>query len=212
MRNLQVGEALSAAAQFSKGGHELSTFEFVTVLIAIVIGLGITRILSGFSALLEHRLEIKPDWLTIIWAVNVLGYQLIYWWIVVNNWRFLSEWSFSRFGLLFLYSVLLFFCASLILPSQLESGMDMKARFETIRKPFYILWLLVICSDLADSFLKGSDYVLAELGWAYAGLMSYALLLPVLGLFISDRRFHFAAAISFFIVYASWTLSSFATI
>ena len=31
--------------------------------------------------------------------------------------------------------------------------------------------------------------------------MSYALLLPVLGLFISDRRFHFAAAISFFIIY-----------
>jgi len=190
----------------------LSTFEFVTVLMSIVVGLGIARILSGFSSLLEHRRDINVDWLTIIWAVNVLGYHLLYWWIVVNNWRFLSEWTFSRFGSLFLYGVLIFFCASLILPRQLTAGMDLKARFETIRKPFFTLWFLVMCSELLDSLQKGIDYVLHELGPAYLGLMSYSLLLPLAGIMISKRRFQFFAAISFFVIYASWTLGSFATI
>ena len=179
---------------------------------SIVVGLGIARILSGFSSLLEFRREIEADWVTIIWAVNVLGYHLLFWWIVVNNWRFLSEWSFSQFGSLFLYGVLIFFCASLILPQQLTIGMDLKSRFESIRRPFFVLWLLVMCSELLDSFLKGTNYVLSELGLPYLGLMAFSLLLPMIGIVVSDRRFHISAAISFFVVYAAWTLSSFATI
>ena len=112
---------------------------------SIVVGLGIARILSGFSSLLEYRREIELDWITILWAVNVLGYHLLFWWIVVNNWRFLSEWSFLQFGSLFLYGALIFFCASLILPRQITIGMDLKARFESIRKPFYVLLLLGAC-------------------------------------------------------------------
>ena len=179
---------------------------------SIVVGLGIARILSGFSLLLESRHDVEIDWVSILWAFNVLGYHLLFWWIVVNNWRFLSEWSFAQFGPLFLYGVLIFFCASLILPNRVRKDTDLKARFESIRKPFYILWLLVICSEFMDSALKGMDYVLDNLGLPYLALLTTSSLLSVGGFLIADRRYHLAAAIVFFVIYAAWLVSSFSTI
>jgi len=179
---------------------------------SIVVGLGIARILSGFSSMLEFRRQIQLDWPTVVWSVNVLGYHLLFWWIVVNNWRFLPEWTFPQFASLFLYGVFLFFCASLILPPQFTAGMDLRVRFESIRRPFYVLWLLVMCSELLDSFSKGTGYVLTELGPPYLGVMSFSLTLSVAGIIVADRRFHVAAAIAFFVVYAAWVLGRFATI
>jgi len=179
---------------------------------SIVVGLGIARILSGFSSLLEFRHEIEVDWVTIIWAVNVLGYHLLFWWIVVNNWRLLPVWKFSHFGSLFLYGVFIFFCASLILPRQFAKGMDLKARFESIRKPFFVLWLLVMCLELLDSLQKGSDYVVSELGFPYLSLWTFSVSISLAGVFISNRRYHFIAAICFFTAYSIWTIASFSTI
>lgn len=179
---------------------------------SIVVGLGIARILSGFSLLLEARHDIEHDWVSVVWAINVLGYHLLFWWIVVNNWRLLSEWSFAQFGSLFLYGVLIFFCASLILPRSVPSGVDLKARFESIRKPFFSLWLLVMCTELLDSFMKGYEYVLNDLGTPYLALWSMTVLLSVGGIVVADRRYHFAAATVFFLIYTVWLLRSFATI
>jgi len=179
---------------------------------SIVVGLGIARILSGFSSLIEARHEVESDWVTNLWALNVLGYHLLFWWIVVNNWRFLSEWSFSQFSALFLYGVLIFFCASLILPRQAPTGIDLRARFESIRRPFFVLWLLVMCSELLDSLLKGTDYLWNNLGAPYIALWTVSVLLSIGGFVIANRRYHLTAAIIFFVIYAAWTIGSFSTI
>ncbi len=50
----------------------MSDFEFVSVVLAIVIGLGITRILSGLASVLEHRSSLQSDWIIQTWAVMVL--------------------------------------------------------------------------------------------------------------------------------------------
>jgi hypothetical protein len=190
----------------------VSTFEFVTVLMSIVVGLGITRVLSGLSSLVEHRANVRLDAVTLAWAVNVLGFHLIYWWIVVNNWRTLEQWSFARFAPLFLYGVLLYFCAALVLPDTVTPGTDLRARFESIRRPFFVFWFLVMCSELADSLFKGTDYVWRELGPGYLCVMAASFSLIGGALRTSDRRYHLMAALAFFAIYAIWTTIAFATI
>ena len=187
----------------------MSTFEFVTVLMSIVVGLGVTRILSGLADLVEHRASIALDWVTLIWAVNVLLYDLVYWWVVVNHWRFLTTWSIARFAPLFLYGVLLYFCAALILPSHMAEGLELKARFESIRRPFFLLWLLVLCSDLLDSLMKGTEYVLTELGAPYLAIVALSAVGGVAGMRISDRRFHIALAVVFLVTVTVWSIARF---
>ena len=190
----------------------MSTFEFVSVLMSIVVGLGITRLLSSASNLVEHRASIRLDFTTLVWATNILLYLVIYWWVVVGNWRGRTNWSFPSFVALFLYGVFLYFCASLILPERAEPGLDLTSRFESIRRPFFALWLLVVSAEVTDSFLKGVTYVLTELGPAWFGIVGGSALLGITALRVRDRRFHRIVAILVFVAYASWTLSMFRSI
>ena len=190
----------------------MTTFEFVSVLMSIVVGLGITRILSGLAWLVEHRVKVKLDGITLVWAINVLGFHLIYWWVVVNNWRPREDWTFLGFAALFLYGVALFFCAALILPRPTSGNLDLKTRFESIRAPFFLLWLLVLLCEGLDSLLKGIDYVLADLGTPYLVLMISFVLLTVAATRITSRRFHWAFAFVVFAANTAWLLFRFSEI
>lgn len=190
----------------------MSAFEFVSVLMSIVVGLGITRLLSSASNLVEHRASIRFDSVTLVWAANILLYLVIYWWVVVGNWRGRTTWSFPSFVSLFLYGVFLYFCAALILPENAEPGLDLTARFDSIRRPFFTMWLLVVCAEVTDSFIKGVEYVLTELGPAWFGIVGGSALLGIVALRVEDRRFHRGLAVVVFITYAAWTLSMFRSI
>lgn len=190
----------------------MSDFEFVSVLMSIVVGLGITRILSDLASLAEHRANVRLDGLTLVWAMNVLGYLLIYWWVVVNNWRTQATWSFFGFSTLFFYGVVLYFCAALILPRADREPLDLRERFETIRLPFFLLWLTVGFFEVLDSFSKGSAYVLAELGLPYLITMGVTMVLTVGAIWTRDRRFHWAFAIVTLIGNLSWVMYRFSEI
>ena len=83
----------------------MSDFEFISVVLAIVIGLGITRILSGLASVLEHRATLRPDWISLTWAVAVLLWQIVYWLGTVNSYREEAVFTVASFGLLLLAAV-----------------------------------------------------------------------------------------------------------
>ena len=93
-----------------------------------------------------------------------------------------------------------------------EAGLDLTARFESIRRPFFIMWLLVVGAEVVDSFLKGTDYVVSELGPGWFAIMGVVSVGAVVALRVSDRRFHKGFAVVVFLVYATWTLSMFRSI
>lgn len=190
----------------------MSTFEFVSVLMSIVVGLGITRILSDLASLAEHRANVKMDGLTLLWAWNTLVYHLIYWFVVVNNWRIRETWSFLGFGALFLYGVALYFCAALILPRATSEPLDLKDRFEKIRAPFFLLWFLVVLSECLDSLFKGVDYLMRELGAPYLFIMAFSGVLVIAAIRIRSRRFHWAFGIAMLLAHLGWVFFRFSEI
>lgn len=190
----------------------MSTFEFVSVLMSIVVGLGITRILSDLASLAEHRAHVKLDGLTLLWAWNTLAYHLIYWFVVVNNWRVRETWSFLGFAALFLYGVALFFCAALILPRATSEPLDLKERFESIRPPFFLLWFVVVVAEFLDSLFKGVDYLLGELGIPYILMMVFSGVFMIAAMRIRSRRFHWGFGIAVLMVNLGWVLFRFSEI
>jgi len=179
---------------------------------SIVVGLGITRLLSSASSLIEHRASIRFDFVSVAWSVNVLQYLVIYWWVVVGNWRSYTTFSLPGFMALFAYGVLLYFCAALVLPPRAEAGLDLPARFESVRRPFFLVWLLVIGAEVLDSFLKGAAYVTSELGPVWFVINGGVAAGAVVAMRTPDRRFHTAFAVAVFLTYATWTLSMFRSI
>lgn len=140
----------------------MSDFEFVSVILAIVIGLGVTRILSGLASVLEHRKNLRSDWIVLSWAVGVLLWQILFWLGTVNSARARPSFTVADFGMLLLAAVALFFAASLVLPGQINSGTDLRQHYRNVRKPFFLVILALPLLELSDSAINGFQHPLSR--------------------------------------------------
>ena len=133
----------------------MSDFEFVSVVLAIVIGLGITRILSGLASALEHRATLRSDRIVFTWAVLVLLWQILFWLGTVNSARAHSQFTVANFGMLLLAAIALFFAATLVLPGRIGPGTDLRQHYGTVRKPFFLVIMALPILEIGDSAVNG---------------------------------------------------------
>lgn len=93
----------------------MSLFEFIMVLLSIVVGLGMARILSGFSqALLARRVGVDA-WLPLLLAALVFVTLVQVWWEawILNE---LASWTFWQLLLCMANPVLLYVLSHLLFP------------------------------------------------------------------------------------------------
>ena len=177
----------------------MSTFEFVVILLSIVVGLGITGLLSALVSLVEHRHKVRFDALTLVWVANAMLFHIFFWWVAVGNARAFEQWSLAAFLVLFAYAMVLFFSAALILPSNAAAGCDLRDRYDSIRRPFFALMTAAPAIDITDSLLKGGiDRILNVLGPTYIVAMMGLALFGIAAMRTADRRLHWIGAIGGF--------------
>jgi hypothetical protein len=140
----------------------MSDFEFVSVVLAIVIGLGMTRILSGLGSALEHRSTLRSDWIVLTWAVMVLLWQILFWLGTVNSARGRPVFTVANFGMLLLAAVALFFASTLVLPSQIGPATDLREHYRNVKKPFFLVVLALPLLELCDSAVNRFQHPLSR--------------------------------------------------
>lgn len=107
----------------------MTPFEYLAVLISIVLGIGITELLSGVQRLVQHRDRVRFHWLPLAWA-GIIFIALVQWWWAAFGLRDRMEWNFFSFLLVLLVPVLLYLAAALVLPSEKGSGqIDLRAHY-----------------------------------------------------------------------------------
>jgi hypothetical protein len=139
----------------------MSPFEYVIVLVAIIIGLGITVILTGIAQLIREEPRIKLFGPYLIWVGLVFVMHIHEWWITYQL-KSTVAWKLPTFLFIILYPILLFILANLLFPDSWEkNNRDMKQFYFAIyRKFFGCAILLVVLSVLQNVFL--SDLPLSE--------------------------------------------------
>jgi len=58
----------------------MSLFEFLMVLVSIIIGLGLAEILTGIAKMIRARASIQPYWVHAVAVVVLFGALLQQWW------------------------------------------------------------------------------------------------------------------------------------
>ena len=91
----------------------MSAFEYLSVLISIILALGMTRVLAGVGEMLQARSHRHIYWVHAIWIVNLFLYMVIAWWIFYR-WRNQQPWTFFLF-LFVLISPTILYLASIVL-------------------------------------------------------------------------------------------------
>lgn len=139
----------------------MSPFEYVIVLVSIIIGLGITLVLTGIAQLIREEKPVKLFLPYLIWILLVFVLHIHEWWITYQL-KSMLAWKLPTFLFIILYPILLYILANLLFPDSWQShNRDMKQfYFTAYRKLVGCAILLVILSVLQNVIL--TDLSLAD--------------------------------------------------
>jgi hypothetical protein len=166
----------------------LSVFEYLGVLLSVIMGLGVTHLLAGISKTIHHRKTLRLFWVHTLWTFNILIQIVIIWWGMFW-WSGQAEWSFFSFLLLLLYAVVLFLAASLMYPWELPDDFDFEVHFFETRPWFFSVLIIAWCIDIPETVLK-SDGGLRGLPEAYVFLVATQLVMNLLGAIWPNATYH----------------------
>jgi hypothetical protein len=177
----------------------MGAFEYLSVLISIILALGMTRVLAGVGEMLQARSLRRLYWVHIIWIINLFLYLVVAWWIFYR-WRNQQPWTFLLFVFVLISPTILYLASILLFPRESDADVfiDYKTHFYANHRAFFILFGLFTPVDIVDSLLKGVPHFLA-LGPAYfvSGILYFTGLLTAA--ITRNERFHEFYAIFFLV-------------
>ncbi len=94
----------------------MTPFEYVIVLISIILGLGITTILTGVAEMIKHTKlkHLYPPY--VIWILLVFVIHIQEWWVSYEL-KSVQVWTLHMFLFVLLYPIILYVLAHLLFPS-----------------------------------------------------------------------------------------------
>lgn len=163
----------------------MDSFKWITVTISIVLGVGITGMLSGAVALFRARGTVRFDWIPLVWAGCIFLWQLQYWWAVIELSGIVRTWTILEFSVLLLLVILLYVSSALVLPPQpVSNGSDLAAAFEHDGR-----WALIFLSAYFGVALVANVYLWQTTSLNYTQALDFALIVvPILYLRTQERR------------------------
>lgn len=129
----------------------MSPFEFVVVLISIIIGLGITTILTGVAEII--RSGIRPCLPYAIWIVLSFTMHIHEWWQSYQL-RSIEVWTLPLFLLLLIYPIVLYILAHVLFPSEKGRFDSNRYYLEQYPRFFTITIVMVVISMFQNIFIS----------------------------------------------------------
>ncbi len=132
----------------------MSPFDYLTVLVSIVIGLAIANVLTRLSVVITARERVDFYWPPVAWAIWLFFVSAQHWWAQWSV-RHTREWNFGTFCLELLVPVLLFLLSSLVLPEREEGGkLDLGEWYFHNRAWFFAVLFFVPAASLAEELAR----------------------------------------------------------
>lgn len=159
-------------------------FDYLTILVSIVLGLAITNVLTRLATVITSRHRVDFYWPPVAWAIWIFFICVQHWW---------AQWSvrhtpgsnFGAFWLQILTPVLLFLMSALVLPEREEHGrLDLGQWYFHNRAWFFALLCLLPLVSIAEEIAR-SGRMASMLNLAF--LLAFALVAAV-AFFLPSRR------------------------
>lgn len=164
-------------------------FEYLAVLLSIVLGLGVAQLLTGAGRLIHARQRVEPYWPTFVWVALLLLIHVQTWWAMFEL-RGHQPWSFEKFLVVLMSPVSLYLMTAIILPDPSEhppgGRLDLRAHFYAQTRWFFGATAAAILASLARPMvLDGRLEPGLDLGFQLLFLA-----LAIVGALTRNRRFH----------------------
>jgi len=179
----------------------MSSFEFISILMSIVIGLGVTNLLAGAGRAFYRRRQTPMDEVHIVLTLATLLILALNWWVAFK-WNTNVLWSFDKFLVLIVWTITLYLLTTFLYPPDLSEEEERRNRFEVNRSGYYSAFIAFCAMDIVQTALRSG---LLDPVW-YLPFVGHFLILGAAGLIVRKRRYDRFFAWYQLIVLLLWSL------
>ena len=185
-------------------------FPHIRIIMGMVIGLGVTRLLSGVARIVQHPKQYQLYPVHLAWVASVLLMLVHFWW-----WEFglyqIENWTFGKYLFLIVYAVALFMLCALLFPDSMQDYRSYEDYFYSSRAWFFGLLATTYLLDVIDTLLKGEAHF-AHFGSEYLFRTPVFVALCIAAILVRNRYFHMLFIALTLIYQVSFILRLFDTI
>jgi hypothetical protein len=134
----------------------LDAFGYLSVLLSIIVGIGLTQILTASGRLIQHRQFVRFYWPPLVWAALLVVIYVQTWWAMFGL-REQANWTFLGFLVVLAQTVTLYMMAALVLPEEVgDRGVDLRTHYERQSRWFFSFLLATLLVSISkDLVLSG---------------------------------------------------------
>jgi hypothetical protein len=176
----------------------MPVFDYLGVVISIVLGLALTQVLGIFGHLMKHRRSIVLYWPYLLWT-SVLFFTIVQVWWGMWHWRSIAQFRFFSFLYLALGPMVMLYLLSVIVVPDFGEGkrIDLESHYLQNRRSFFVLFVVFYLLIITGAVLiRGQDIVSPE-----NGLRLGMVAAPALCTVTTSRRIHVAAALGYAVAF-----------
>ena len=180
----------------------MGQFEYVMVLVSIVVGLGIAHILLGISGITdrmshkENRLELSLAHAS--WLGFCFTWLVMFWWWEYRFSSRVEDWTMGLYLFLIFYAVTLFLMQAVLVPRTWDGVTSLKDYFLERRVWFYSFLMFATILDFIDTYLKGGVERILDTGPINLGFAALTVPVVIIGIMTTKMRFHNFMGVLFF--------------
>ncbi len=132
----------------------MGLFEFLMVLVSIIIGLGIAEILTGIARTIRCRALVTGYWVHSVAVAGIFFALLQQWWEIWDL-RSATEWTFHGLLMMLAGPVGLFLIAHLLFPEPMQGANIREYYYGTMRAVWWLGALTVVLATLFRPLIFG---------------------------------------------------------
>src|SRR5437763_3519085 len=133
--------------------NSMSSFELISIVMSIVIGLGLTNLLAGVGRAFYRRRETPMDEVHIVLTLATLLILSLNWWVAFK-WNTNVLWSFDKFLVLIVWTITLYLLTTFLYPPDLSEEEERRNRFEGNRSGYYSAFIAFCLMDITQTALR----------------------------------------------------------
>jgi len=132
----------------------MSSFEFISILMSIIIGLGVTNLLAGTGRAFYRRRQNPMDEVHVVFTAATLLVLVLNWWVAFK-WNSEAVWSFDKFLALIVWTIALYMLTIFLYPPDLSQEEEHRGRFQRNRAGYYSTFIAFCLLDIAQTAIRG---------------------------------------------------------
>ncbi len=114
----------------------MDAFNYLSVMVSIVLGLGMTRLFAGIGNLVQIRRRVKRYWLHTAWVLLLIVLHVHMWW---SFWamRQVADWTYARFVYVLIGPGSLVIASHIIIPEMPDGRIEVDRYYFDIAPLFF---------------------------------------------------------------------------